>query len=87
MQRFGERIRNRREGLIIKINTLANLIGVTPGLISQTESLKGSPSIMTRKKVTDALQTTIGAFQYGNINALLQLDVNKPNPLFKNNKT
>lgn len=61
MLRLGERIRNRRESLNIQINNLANSIGVTPSLISQIERAKAFPSIITLKKIADALQTTVGA--------------------------
>lgn len=61
MQRLGERIRHRRESLNIQINNLANSIGVTPSLISQIERAKAFPSIITLKKIADALQTTVGA--------------------------
>lgn len=60
MQRLGERIRNRRESLNIQINNLAVAIGVTPSLISQIERAKAFPSIITLKKIADALQTTVG---------------------------
>jgi len=60
MQRLGERIRSRRESLNIQINTLAVAIGVTPSLISQIERAKAFPSIITLKKIADALQTTVG---------------------------
>lgn len=61
MLRLGERIRGRRESLNIQINGLANLIGVTPSLISQIERAKAFPSIITLKKIADALQTTVGS--------------------------
>jgi len=61
MIRLGERIRNRREKLNIQINDLANSIGVTPSLISQIERAKAFPSIITLKKIADALQITVGA--------------------------
>lgn len=60
MQRLGERIRNRRESLNIQINNLASSIGVTPSLISQIERAKAFPSIITLKKIADALQITVG---------------------------
>ncbi len=60
MLRMGERIRNRRENLTIQINDLASTIGVTPSLISQIERAKAFPSIVTLKKIADALQTTVG---------------------------
>lgn len=61
MIRLGERIRNRREKLNIQINDLAYSIGVTPSLISQIERAKAFPSIVTLKKIADALQITVGA--------------------------
>jgi len=60
MFRLGERIRTRRESLNIQINDLANLIGVTPSLISQIERAKAFPSIITLKKIADALKITVG---------------------------
>ena len=60
MHRMGERIRKRRESLGILINDLAKTIGVTPSLISQIERAKAFPSILTLKKIADALQTTVG---------------------------
>lgn len=61
MLRLGERIKSRRESLNIQINNLANSMGVTPSLISQIERAKAFPSIITLKKVADALQTTVGS--------------------------
>ena len=60
MYRMGERIRKRRESLGISMNDLAGSIGVSSSLISQIERAKAYPSILTLKKVADALQTTIG---------------------------
>jgi transcriptional regulator with XRE-family HTH domain len=57
---MGERIRKRRENLGIQSNDLANSIGVTSSLISQIERAKAFPSILTLKKIADALQTTVG---------------------------
>lgn len=57
---MGERIRARRENLGIQVNDLAGLIGVTPSLVSQIERAKAFPSILTLKKVADALHTTVG---------------------------
>ncbi len=61
MLRLGNRIRNRRESLHIQVNELASSIGVTPSLISQIERTKAYPSIITLKKIADALQTTVGS--------------------------
>ncbi len=60
MNRMGERIRATRENLGIQVNDLAGLIGVTPSLVSQIERAKAFPSILTLKKIADALQTTVG---------------------------
>lgn len=60
MHRMGERIRKRREYLGIQSNDLAKSIGVTSSLISQIERAKAFPSILTLKKIADALQTTVG---------------------------
>lgn len=61
MQNMGVRIRARRESLSIQVNDLAGIIGVTPSLISQIERAKAFPSIVTLKKIAEALQTTVGA--------------------------
>jgi transcriptional regulator with XRE-family HTH domain len=61
MQKLGSRIRLRRESLSIQVNDLAGIIGVTPSLISQIERAKAFPSIVTLKKIAEALQTTVGA--------------------------
>lgn len=60
MLRLGERIRATRESLGIQVNDLAGLISVTPSMISQIERAKAFPSIITLKKIADALQTTVG---------------------------
>lgn len=60
MQLMGERIKKRRESLTITSGDLAANIGVTASLISQIERAKAFPSILTLKKIADALQTTVG---------------------------
>jgi transcriptional regulator with XRE-family HTH domain len=60
MKRMGQRIRARREHLSIQVNDLAGIIGVTPSLISQIERAKAFPSILTLKKIADALQVSVG---------------------------
>jgi transcriptional regulator with XRE-family HTH domain len=60
MYKLGERVKKRRETLNIQTNDLAFLTGVTPSLISQIERAKAFPSIVTLKKIADALQTTVG---------------------------
>jgi transcriptional regulator with XRE-family HTH domain len=60
MLRMGERIRKRRKYLSIQSNDLAKQVGVTSSLISQIERAKAFPSILTSKKIAEALQTTVG---------------------------
>lgn len=59
MHRMGLRIKKRRESLGIQTGDLAGIVGVTPSLISQIERAKAYPSILTLKKIADALQTSI----------------------------
>jgi transcriptional regulator with XRE-family HTH domain len=60
MDRMGIRIKKKRELFGFRIKDLSNQIGVTSSLISQIESGKAFPSIVTLKKIADALQTTVG---------------------------
>lgn len=60
MQHLGGRIRKRRESLGILMNDLAAQIGVSSSLISQIERTKAYPSILTLKKIADALRTSVG---------------------------
>lgn len=60
MQQLGARIRRKRESLNIQMNDLATRIGVSSSLISQIERTKAYPSILTLKKIADALRTTVG---------------------------
>lgn len=60
MHKLGDRIRKRRDILNVSMTELSSSIGVTSSLISQIERGKAFPSILTLKKVADALQTTVG---------------------------
>ncbi|RLA58774.1 MAG: hypothetical protein DRR04_10150 [Gammaproteobacteria bacterium] len=60
MDQMGKRIKEKRVSLGLQMNELSLRIGVTPSLISQIESGKAYPSIVTLKKVADALHTTVG---------------------------
>lgn len=60
MLQLGARIRRRRESLKLQMNDLAKTIGVSSSLISQIERTKAYPSILTLKKIADALRTTVG---------------------------
>jgi len=60
MDQMGKRIKRKRESLGFQMKELSTRIGVTPSLISQIESGKAYPSIVTLKKVADALRTTVG---------------------------
>ena len=60
MDQMGKRIKKKRVSLGLQMKGLSLEIGVTPSLISQIESGKAYPSIVTLKKVADALHTTVG---------------------------
>lgn len=60
MHKMGDRIKKRRESLKMPSYDLAKAIGVTASLISQIERAKAFPSILTLKKIADALNTTVG---------------------------
>jgi len=60
MDFMGQRIRDRREALNVQAAELAASIGVSPSLISQIERGKSFPSILTLKKIADALHITVG---------------------------
>ena len=60
MDQMGKRIKEKRVSLGLQMKELSIRIGVTPSLISQIESGKAYPSIVTLKKVADALRTTVG---------------------------
>lgn len=76
MHRMGDRIKKIRENLNIQTNDLAKEVGVTSSLISQIERAKAFPSIITLKKIADALQTTVGEL-IGETETLIE------NPLLK----
>lgn len=60
MDQMGKRIKITRESLGYQMKDLSNEIGVTASLISQIESGKAYPSIVTLKKIANALRTTVG---------------------------
>jgi len=60
MEGIGKRVKSRRESLDLQVKDLSNLIGVSPSLISQIEKSKSFPSLVTLKKIADALNTTVG---------------------------
>lgn len=60
MDQLGKRIKKKREDLDLLVKKLSSHLGLTPGLISQTERGKAFPSIVTFKKIYDILQTTVG---------------------------
>lgn len=60
MDFMGDRIKKRRESLNIQAAELAKTIGVSASLISQIERAKAYPSILTLKKIADALHITVG---------------------------
>lgn len=60
MDQMGKRIKQRREKLGFQVKELSVNIGVTSSLISQIERGKAYPSIVTLKKIAEALNTTVG---------------------------
>lgn len=60
MDQLGKRIKKKREGLGLLVKELSSKIGMTPSLISQIERGKAFPSIVTLKKISDVLHTTVG---------------------------
>ena len=60
MDQMGIRIKTIRESFGYTLKDLSIMIGVTSSLISQIERGKAFPSIVTLKKVADALHTTVG---------------------------
>ena len=60
MDQMGKRIKRIRESLGFQMKELSVNIGVTSSLISQIEKGKAFPSIVTLKKIAEALRTTVG---------------------------
>jgi len=60
MHLMGLRIKKKRADFGFQVKELSAKIGVTPSLISQIENGKAFPSIVTLKKVAEALHTTVG---------------------------
>jgi len=60
IEQMGSRIKRKRESYGLQIKELSEQIGVSSSLISQIENGKAFPSIVTLKKVADALHTTVG---------------------------
>lgn len=59
LDNIGEKIRSLRQSKKLTVRELAKLSGVTPGLISQIEHGKVSPSLNTLKAILSALGETI----------------------------
>lgn len=60
MDQMGKRIKMRREILGFQVKELSTKIGVTSSLISQIERGKAFPSIVTLKKLAEALKIRVG---------------------------
>ncbi len=78
MERMGERIKKKRVNIGLQVKDLSNKIGVTSSLISQIEKAKAFPSIITLKRIAEALHTTVREL-IGENETLIQ------NPLLKVN--
>ena len=87
MDQLGKRIKKKREGLGLLVKELSYQIGMTPSLISQIERGKAFPSIVTLKKISDVLQTTVGEL-IGEYDNITQHPLVKPDErrFFKKNK-
>ncbi len=79
MDQMAKRIKKKRESLGLQVKELSIKIGVTSSLISQIERGKAYPSIVTLKKVAEALKTKVGELIGENEN-LVQ------HPLLKSNE-
>jgi transcriptional regulator with XRE-family HTH domain len=60
MKRLGERIRRKRESLHLKLNDVANRVGISSSALSQIENAKAFPSILTLKTIADCIHSTVG---------------------------
>lgn len=60
MKRLGERIRRKRESLHLKLNDVANRVGISSSALSQIENAKAFPTILTLKSIADCIHTTVG---------------------------
>ncbi|MFH0920500.1 MAG: XRE family transcriptional regulator [Fibrobacterota bacterium] len=60
MKLIGVNIRRMRELQKLTLRELARRMGVTASFLSQIESGKSSPSLVTLKKIVDQLNTTMG---------------------------
>ena len=78
MDQLGKRIKKKRVGLGLLVKDLSSQISMTPSLISQIESGKAYPSIVTLKKIADVLQTTVGEL-IGEHDNISQHPLLKPN--------
>ncbi len=61
MKIVGVNIKRSRESREITLRELAEQVKLSASLLSQIETGKVSPSLSTLKKISDALQTTVGA--------------------------
>ena len=59
MHQLGKRIKKKSEDLGLLVKELSSHMGMTPSLISQIDRGKAFPSIVTLKKISDVLQTTV----------------------------
>ncbi len=86
MDKMGLRIKSKRDSLGLQIKELSEKIGVSSSLISQIEKGKAFPSIVTLKKVAEALSTTVGELIGENENVITHpLVTNKQLHLAKKN--
>jgi len=60
MKIVGVKIKRLREERGMTLRSMANKLGISASFLSQVESGKASPSLVTLKNISDVLSTTIG---------------------------
>ncbi len=60
MRKLGQRIRKKRENMEIRLNELAEKVGISPSALSQIENMKVMPSIVHLKSIAEILNTSVG---------------------------
>ena len=88
MDQLGKRIKKKRGDLGLLVKELSSHIGMTPSLISQIVKGKALPSIVTLKKISDVLQTTVGELidEHDNLSQYPLLKSNERRFVKKNKK-
>jgi transcriptional regulator with XRE-family HTH domain len=59
MKNIGSEIKRRRKSANLKLNEMAERVNVTASFLSQIENGRASPSLVTLKRIAEALRTTV----------------------------